>query len=801
MIHQDVLHLILPERIRGEELEFRDLLATCKVRVLDRHALEIEGDFPEALVRFDVELKPGVFDYRTLYEELTEYPSGEYRAIGPLDLAFALPPHMALPMLAVSVNGDLYGKLWFEMPSLDDLRQQKLGGSFALEFPGAGRHTITISVDEPDRSRLDLFMLERLTVRRDDRRRDPVTPRPGLDRTRPWLFLEGHSVEVLRQLRDTTHAGIWDDLTATVERWLASGETPTRGFPVLATLAFQALLEGPESAAERRLLALLEERRARDQFLVYPGRKFMFLNAEDGLFTGAHRWLMGYGWNDYGFSWILLDYCILYQWLEDRLSAELREWLREGLLRYGRELYRFCLFQRQYGGAQGFYESHSSVPLLAVAALGCALFDVAPGEAPAWAAFGFGRLEEALVVAPEDGRADFLTWGPPWFVQAVELLRDFTGRDERDRPYFRALATALWQTHGGGGYHGRLLTGYTAAHLQDPAGQWYYQRLLSRREAADPGHRITSYLNFLWHSTAAGTDPGAVKDLSYHFPDVGRVLLRTNYEAPRFAVELQCGPTLGHSAAHRLESYAGAASTNPFQYGGFVMSVNGKPVGHDCHSYRRGLGLGNFVCVDEDGFYLRDLYLIGRTEPSRFPWIRTCELGPDLCYVEGFNTLAYHPDLQITRSRRQWFFDVANEWAAVVDDLESDLEHAYRLHLHSSRLEPQGEGAYLFRAQEEALHLRLLPGQPTTCAVTPPELVLSYTFNYTHVKGGAKLTGDAGMESHRPPEIDRLVCRAEGRRRSAHFLTVFSPHPFEAGREGETLTVRTPLGERTVAFH
>src|SRR5690554_6420168 len=92
-------------------------------------------------------------------------------------------------------------------------------------------------------------MLERIRVRRDSRQRMEVQPREDLNRGQPWLFLQGHTVEELRGWREATHAELWEEMRATVAGWLETGETPTRGFPNLATLAFMALLEAEEVPA------------------------------------------------------------------------------------------------------------------------------------------------------------------------------------------------------------------------------------------------------------------------------------------------------------------------------------------------------------------------------------------------------------------------------------------------------------------------------------------------------------------------------------------------------------------------
>jgi hypothetical protein len=820
MLHEDMLYLLLPGFMHGETVEFREYRGACAVRVLDRYTLEIEGDFPDALVRFDVELKPGKLDYTTLYNQLSEHPSGEFVDVGPLDLGFPAPPRMQIPMLAVSQDGDLFGKMWFEMPSVEDVRQRKLGGVFVLEFPGGGHHRVTIAVDEIDRDRLDLTMFERITVRLDSRRLSTIAPQPGWTPEAPWLFLGGRSVEDLRGWRATTHQTLWDDLRRTVDTWLETGDIPFRGMPVLSTAAFTALLDetGGYSA---RLIALLEDRRARDAFLERQG-KLMFLDTNETLFAEKNRWLMGHGWNDYGFAWILLDYCCVYQWLGDQLPTELKAWIREKLRYYGRELYRFCLFQRQYSGAQGFYEAHQSVPQLTVAVLG-AIFYREDAEAPRWLRFAVGRIEEALEIAPRDGKADYMSWGTVWFSQSTELLHDLAGRDEWQHPYFQHLPTALWRTHYVrsvvdhqeiADYYRSVLTAFCATHLHDPVACWYYH---FHRDTARPGDVTpVSYLHYLWHTEEAGTPPGPEQEASYLLPDTSQALLQTNYHSPRFALRMQCGPTLGKASSYKLESYANAAAGSTFAYGGFEALVNGWPVITDIATmgYGRYFRNANALCVDSDGFFLEGMYLVGRTENTVSAYIREASLGAELCYLDGITTMAYRPELAITLARRQWLFSVTQEWALVVDTIESELEHDYHLHLHASEaIETVDTGQFCFQGGNMpmlcknpfvpdgpigSLNVHCLGDGPLDYAIGPANMVYAYIFHVTQVKGGGMLTSDL-RGGDKPPSVTRLICQAT-RGTRAQFLTVMSPHPVACRREGAALTISTPLGSRQVAL-
>jgi hypothetical protein len=65
------------------------------MQLADNYTVEITANLPAKLLRFDLELLPGLFDYDTLYTEMVEFPGGEYAKTGPWDLAIDLPPGMA----------------------------------------------------------------------------------------------------------------------------------------------------------------------------------------------------------------------------------------------------------------------------------------------------------------------------------------------------------------------------------------------------------------------------------------------------------------------------------------------------------------------------------------------------------------------------------------------------------------------------------------------------------------------------------------------------------------------------------
>ena len=816
MITPDTRHHIVPGLCQGARLEFRDAMGNAVVTVEDEFSLSIAADLPAGLLRFDLELRSGAFDYETLYCEMTEYPSGEFVRTGPWDLAMDNPPRMQIPTLDVFLDGELYGNLWFEMPDSRDIHARRLGGVFALPFAAAGAHTIRIVVPECERARLNFTMLDSLTIRPDERVIPEVRPKAACRPERPWLFLGGRGVRELCQSRRRAEPRPWQDMEAAVAHYFSTGVNRVRGCPILASAAFMALVDGRESAGFRRLEGLLRSRLERNAFLETHG-KFMFIEAGEGLYSEKRRWLMGHGWNDYGFSWILLDYACILQWLGPWLADDLRGWLEQQLLRYGRELYRFIVFQRQYAGAQGNYNAHSNVPMLAVAALG-AVLRTAHTEAHDWFRFGVGRIRDSIPLLPRDYTGTHLVWNPPWVLLMVEFLRDTLGECYRGEPFLRELPAVLWRTDALRGpvgfsslegFYRLLLAAYCASQLGSEEGQWYYRRLWADcRPADDNPSMAAGFLHVLWHTAAPGREPdAATRDRSVLWPATGFALLQTNYDTPRLAVRFQCGHWSGTPAGCAVDSYAGAGIGDPFPHGGCEVWLHGLPVLRQVADYRMSFRCGNFVTVDGDGFFMGDRWLAGRTDMSRAAFLRRSRMASDICYLDGVNTLSYAPELKLIGSRRQLFFERSLELVILVDNIESRVEHDYALHLHAARIEPVGEGEFRCfsapvpgglsgAAEAGPLYVRCLSPHAMRATVTTGSVVLPYPYGVTQVKGGPKLTGD--HQGAQPPIDHKIVCAAAGRRTSACFITVLSPQPIDCTQNGTCLRIGTRLGERVV---
>jgi hypothetical protein len=813
MQNTDLLYLLLPGIHTEAGAEFYDFTERCAVRADGCYALEISGDFPAALVMFEIELRPDAFDYDTLYCELSEYPSGEYVKTGPWDLSMDAPVRMQVPTLDVHWRGEHYGNLWFEMPSPEDIREQRIGGTFALLFEQSGPQTIRIVVPDYERHRLDFTMVEQIAIRLDNRDIPQITPRPEWAPDTPWLLLGDHHPADWPALRQTTAgAKFWQAMAEETRQYFASGASTVRGAMTLCNAAFMALA-GDETALEQ-LVALLQQRRQSDDFLANTQ-----MPIKDGRLRWSEetRWLMGHGWNDYGFAWVLLENACVYQWLKDRLPKEITGWLKQNLLRYGRELYRFGVFQRQYTGAQGIIlNNHAFVPYWAVGALGAVFLREEP-EAQAWLDFAFGRLREGAVQLRDAAVCpNHLIWGATFQYQLIEFMRAITGEDHRDSPYFKNIPTALWRHryfHKAAGfpqikrYYELLTAACYASQLDNAEAQWYYQ-LLRRKEQTSPDPLPASFLNILWHSDKPGVQPEEkVKNSSILFRDASYALLQTNYERPRFAVSIKGGP-LGKTIAMLLESYTGCYHGDLEFHGAFDVWLNGYAVLRSLSGgYRASFRNGNFVLVDGDGYYLDGAYLLGRGDKSRVAWLRAAEVKADRAYLDIVNTRSYRADLRMDLSRRRLWFDAIQEWAVIVDDVRSRDEHDYMLCLHAAEIEMDADG--MFRAYhtpdaaERAsagadapervgpLYVRCACDMPAAIGTAVGSMVLPYPYGVTFAKG-EKVDGGSGKvdsQKHAPPNDHQIRCSVSGRVKSARFVTAFARSKIGLAWEGDEIVV------------
>lgn len=809
MKNEDVLHLLLPGLTAEGVPEFYDFTGGAAIVCTDRFILEITADFPAAMVRFDIELKPGAFDYDTLYCEMTEYPSGNYVKTGPWDLAMDPPLRMQVPTLDVFWRGEHYGNLWFEMPSPEDIREKRLGGVFALPFfETPGRQTVRLVVPEAERKRLDFAMIEKIVVRLDNRAVPVIEPRSDWNPDAPWLFLGDRRAADLPCLRAGSARDLWARMDEGVDRYFETGETPVRGMMMLANAAFMALAKDDDGSAMKRIVTLLEERRQSDTFLDSRG-KFMFMEPGKRRHSKSVRWLMGYGWNDYGFSWILLENACVYQWLKSKLPPALRDWLKGELVRYGREAYRFIVFQRQYTGGQGgLYNNHVTVPILAVAVLGAVLFRDCP-EARTWLNFGCGRLREMTVLMDECVvRPSQLYWISIPLFQVVEFLRAITGEDHRDTPYMRMAPEVLWRLHAFTSqegftiikrYYRRLTAACYASQLNSAESQWYYRRLRTGDIQDGTDSIPVGFLDVLWHTDIPGRPPEE-HDRSRLFEDVSLAVLQTNYESPRFGALVGAGP-FGRKNALTLESYTGCIQGNTDLHGGFSVWMRGVAILRQIGAYGQSFKKGNFVTVDGDGYFLGGAWLLGRADMSQAAWLRRADLRDTRAYLDVVNTRSYRPDLAMDCCRRRMLFDALGEWLLIVDDVTSRVDHDYALLLHAADIEALGAGRFrcfgmdLDRTGSDGtkgvkvgpLSVTCACDRPADCETDIGSLVMSYTAGVTQVKGGVKLSGD--MKGYAAPVDRRIVCRPRGRSKAARFYTLVGTGDPVLTREGEILRV------------
>ncbi|OPZ81839.1 MAG: hypothetical protein BWY76_02902 [bacterium ADurb.Bin429] len=148
----------------------------------------------------------------------------------------------------------------------------------------------------------------------------------------------------------------------------------------------------------------------------------------------------------------------------------------------------------------------------------------------------------------------------------------------------------------------------------------------------------------------------------------------------------------------------------------------------------------------------------------------------------------------------------------MADTIESGQEHDYHLHLHASEgIEAVAPGHFRFQGGNMpmlcknpfvpdgligTLEVHCLADVPLDYSIGPANMVYAYIFHVTKVKGGGTLTSDL-RGGVKPPSVTRLVCQAP-RAARAQFLTLISPHPVTYQRDGQALTISTPLGSRRV---
>ena len=411
-----------------------------------------------------------------------------------------------------------------------------------------------------------------------------------------------------------------------------------------------------------------------------------------------------------------------YDWLYDELTPEERDLVRTALLVRTRETADHII---KHANIQLFpFDSHAVRAVSAVLIpASIALLDDEP-EAEGWLHYAIEFL--STVYSPwgdaEGGWAEgphYWMTGMAYLIDAVNLLKGYTGIDLYQRPFFQhtgdfPLYTKSPDTRRATfgddstmgdlpslkiGYNLRQFAGVTG----NGAYQWYYDEI----KRNDPGTEMAFY-NYGWwdlnfDELAYRTDfpiieaqPPAADDTLRWFKGVGWVAIQANMADPENHIQFVMKSSRFGSISHSH------GDQNAFCLAGFgedlaIQSGHYVAFNSTMHqNWRRQTVSKNAILINDKGQYAgKDKAQAMRSSGE----IITAEQHDDHIYIQGDATAAYQSlSPEVTKVLRDIYF-VNNSYFVIVDAIDADEPVSIDWRLHANA--PMDLSATTFRYSGE----------------------------------------------------------------------------------------------------
>ncbi|MCZ7646760.1 MAG: heparinase II/III-family protein [Planctomycetota bacterium] len=692
-------------------------------RALDARRLELRGEFPAGLARFELLGRDAGFDVESLTLRLRFTPGWDPNEPDP-----AAPPtgpwdyingDFVVPRYALDVDGEAHPEfVWLDLPWAEDVQARRARSSFALRFERAGSHVIVLDFTRPDASdaRLGCASWREIRIGRDERDAclEPrLELRPELEGRRPRLWLTPERLEALR--RDVAPGGARRGL---FEKLRARCADPQR--LDLLGLGLLALLDEDGAGWAARAVEEGERLAAEPHWGVdRPGH----MGCDNDIAAGGN----------------LLVLSLLRDWLRaaGALEAERDARWRAKLLHHGRLMFRFALLQRSYLPT-GYLQNHFSASYMGLGVAGLELADdpdaAAANEARSWFNFVAGEFRRRSALSPPDGSGCPLdvSYGLRFYVHAAQAYASATGARLLEGPFYAKLPEywmqRLWHEQGLAGYRSIL---WPVARCAGHAG------LLAKLCESLAETEAVGAEDLLW---ADGEPPGGRADVALTgiFADCGEAYLHADPHAERARdtwVSLQAGVPFGATHNRRLTRY-NYAHYMPNR-GEVRLRHRGKTVlGDGGRSYRKLTSLHNVLTFDETGQFGDAFVWMPKPRLDRCGRLSRVE-DAGAATQAAMDLAAAYPDVRGLKSYRRHVLFVRDARApllVLVDRVafEPDCEvRMLRWHFHA----PQVEGAPGSRAEvllgEDEVRFALTMLQPAAgveAEIGETELVKQYTW-------------------------------------------------------------------------
>ncbi len=306
---------------------------------------------------------------------------------------------------------------------------------------------------------------------------------------------------------------------------------------------------------------------------------------------------------------------LTYDWLYHDLPEDLRDRVRDTIVRQTTEVYRASLAGHT-GGGLNFQQNHYWYAHLAMILGAAAVYGDVP-EARDWLAWGWDRAERIFLTFSPDGAFHegpaYWDFSMPTLYMLVDLYERCTGLHVpwADTGLHGQAVFRFHQVYPGL-KHSATLEDTTVPKSPPPIRLllWEAKRFRDSvpqgiADLLNAGPSGTAF-NFLWldESIEPG-DPFADVPLAQYYPDVETAFARTSWDDDATWVALVSRPLGGHFWAEMCERYglSGTGHNHPEQ-GHFMIFGRGEVLAHDPgYTYEKLTRNHNTILIDGQGQY------------------------------------------------------------------------------------------------------------------------------------------------------------------------------------------------------
>lgn len=468
--------------------------------------------------------------------------------------------------------------------------------------------------------------------------------------------------------------------------------------------------------------------------------------------------------HDLDAAWLLFGFGLAYDWVGDALPEDERAALRDKLILQGTRLYDFAVENEGHWWSSAYWQNHNWICYAGLATAAAALIDEHPA-AQNWLDRAVENFKIVLPLFPEDGSdyegVVYWRYGFPWLLIAAHLIQEERGIGLHQSQFLRQsfqhrlhlsgpnlVDTANFgDCHDRRSAHSRMVLYRLANLYRNGQAQWLANHFEEtgaweregREGLVKPGLLPEAWLDFVWFDPTVVPQPIAKLEKTAVFPDMGLITTRSSWQDDATYLAFKCGTPNGARGWHvgqaidrqRRWDTIKASHEHPDE-NSFILMRGGDYLTVDAGYSKDKLTRNHStILVDGQGQYNEGGYNayvgLDQTWGGRLQeWF----IAPGLTYACGEAAGAYHPDLQLSRYKRQIIM-VDKDLILIYDDLQSSVAHDYQWLLQTD-VAAKAIGTNQFAVNSSQTKMTITAVAPNPCQHTQREIEI--TANPTSAK-------------------------------------------------------------------